>query len=580
MALTNQQVQAAYLAIIGRPAEGSAVTWAIDSFADLASLVSSIIDIRKGGDFSNSKETFVENLYQNLLGRASDAEGKEFWLKALNDGASYAQVAQGFINAVLGQSQTEDLYKLQNKLDVAEKISAQIPSFTGSEANLVQIMSNVAADTKIEDLSNDLEQFKGQNVNVASVSVNTAADNDTATEGSEEHASVFNATVSILDNKISTEESSLLLNGSTNYKDTLNLTLKSSKDTKGKQNAVDLGDVLANVSGIKVINLNVKDNNIAGVSGEVKDFDLKIDGTSQDTISVSGRKTVDTGAGNDTITVKGAATVIAGAGNDGITLDKDNASGTTISIDGGAGRDTVTFSGDDNNADYKKVTLSSIEILAGKGTVSKTLLDGKSYDLASGADLKVAAANGIDLGKISMVTDVTDGKISIDGVASGTVKLSAKDASIKETITLAADAKNNVIVTNTASGDKVDVSELAYAGNTFASAATGAKFETKKGFNIDLKGVSGAKSVDGYNLDTLKAYMTDSNFEFTTSASNNEALVFITNTGDSTEKTGIYLVKGGAANAKTVESVQLIATVDQDIQASGVSLTANTIVFA
>ena len=76
MALTNQQVQAAYLAIIGRPAEGSAVTWAIDSFADLASLVSSIIDIRKGGDFSNSKETFVENLYQNLLGRASDERVK------------------------------------------------------------------------------------------------------------------------------------------------------------------------------------------------------------------------------------------------------------------------------------------------------------------------------------------------------------------------------------------------------------------------------------------------------------------------------------------------------------------------
>ena len=76
MALTNQQVQAAYLAITGRPAEGSAVTWASASFADVASLVSSIIDIRKGGDFSNNKETFVENLYQNLLGRASDERVK------------------------------------------------------------------------------------------------------------------------------------------------------------------------------------------------------------------------------------------------------------------------------------------------------------------------------------------------------------------------------------------------------------------------------------------------------------------------------------------------------------------------
>ena len=97
MALTNQQVQAAYLAIIGRPAEGSAVTWASGSFADLASLVSSIIDIRKGGDFSNNKETFVENLYQNLLGRPSDAEGKAFWLNALNNGTSREDLIASFI---------------------------------------------------------------------------------------------------------------------------------------------------------------------------------------------------------------------------------------------------------------------------------------------------------------------------------------------------------------------------------------------------------------------------------------------------------------------------------------------------
>ncbi|MDD7324379.1 MAG: DUF4214 domain-containing protein, partial [Campylobacter lanienae] len=105
MALTNQQVQQVFLAITGRPAEGQAVAWGANSLS-IADLANSVIDIRKGADFANNKDTFIENLYQNLLGRASDAEGKEFWLKVLNDGASYGDVVAQFINAVLVQSQT------------------------------------------------------------------------------------------------------------------------------------------------------------------------------------------------------------------------------------------------------------------------------------------------------------------------------------------------------------------------------------------------------------------------------------------------------------------------------------------
>ena len=559
MALTNQQVQQVFLAITGRPAEGQAVTWGANSLS-IAALANSVIDIRKGADFTNNKETFIENLYKNLLGRASDAEGKEFWLKVLNDGASYGDVVAQFINAVLVQNQTADLYTLENKLGVAEQISAQIPSFTGSEANLVQIMSNVTADTTIEDLSNDIEDFKGQNVNVANVSVNTKADNGTATEGSEEHASVFNATVSILDNKINSNESSLLLNGSTNYKDTLNLTLKSSKNATEKQTNVDLGNVLNDVENIDVINLNVKDDNIAGVSGTVTDFDLKIDGTSKDTISVSSGKTVDTGAGDDTITVKGKATVIAGAGNDKIILDKD-ASGATISIDGGAGRgDTVTFSGD-NTADYTKVTLSSIEILDGKGAVSKTLLDGKSYNLASGADLKVSADNGIDLSKISMVTDVTGGKIAINDVASGTVKLSAKDAGIKETIKLAKDDKdaNVVTITGIASGDALDLTAIADLSGVTSNAA---KFSSGTAIsNSNIKFVDARE-----NIDTVgKALKLLSAGSFTNSTA--KALIAF---NDGNGKAYLYSAKGNSANSSisNEDQLKLIAIVDNNIDTS------------
>ena len=69
MALTNQQVQQAYLAVIGRPAEGDAVAWASVAAPNVASLVNLIAATRNNTDFNKNNTTFVENLYMNLLGR-------------------------------------------------------------------------------------------------------------------------------------------------------------------------------------------------------------------------------------------------------------------------------------------------------------------------------------------------------------------------------------------------------------------------------------------------------------------------------------------------------------------------------
>ena len=572
MALTNQQVQQVFLAIAGRPAEGSAVTWGANSLS-IAALANAVVDIRKGADFANSKETFVENLYQNLLGRASDAEGKEFWLKALNDGASYGDVLAQFINAVLAQSQTADLYTIRNKLNIAEQISAKVATFQGgaaAEAQLKDIMNNVQENTTLDNIQDDLNTFQGQHSNVTNVTVKQGAEE--ATKGSEEHATNYTATLDY------SKDGEIQIEGSTNYGDTLNLKVKGSDDTDNF--------TLSGVSNVSTINLDLSDAKIKtsdistdSVSG-LKNLTIK--GASEDTVTVNTKGvTVDTGAGIDTINVGIASTIKAGAGNDNI--DVSAATDVTVSVDGGAGTDTVIL-GNLTTDNFKKLSLTSVEILSGKGELSYATLNGKSFKLADDAtELSVSAKDksGINLSSIKMNGDVTGGKIAIKDVSKGTVKLSATDAGINETIKLGAiGAKDKVIVTNTASGDKMDVSGLAYSSNTFSGAATSAKFETKKGFNIDLKGVSGAKSVDGYNFDTLKAHMGSTNFAFSSAAEKNEALVFITNTGDSTGKTGIYLVKGGEGSATTVQSVQLIATVDQDIQASSTSLTGNAIVFA
>ena len=83
MALTNQQVQQAYLSVLGRPAEGDAVLWG-SLATDVPGLINTIITIRNGVDFNKDNTIFVQNLYENLLGRTGDDEGLSFWVASLH----------------------------------------------------------------------------------------------------------------------------------------------------------------------------------------------------------------------------------------------------------------------------------------------------------------------------------------------------------------------------------------------------------------------------------------------------------------------------------------------------------------
>ena len=98
MALTTTQVNTAFLAALARPAEGSAATWGAGSL-NLDSLLNSIF-------IAENTEDFVESLYTELLGRASDAEGKAFWNSLLSTSTKEAVLAQ-FKAAVLAAGQAD-----------------------------------------------------------------------------------------------------------------------------------------------------------------------------------------------------------------------------------------------------------------------------------------------------------------------------------------------------------------------------------------------------------------------------------------------------------------------------------------
>ena len=551
MALTNQQVQQVFLAIAGRPAEGSAVTWGANSLS-IAALANSVIDIRKGADFANSKETFVENLYSQLLGRPSDAEGKEFWLKALNDGASYGDVLAQFINAVLAQPSSADLYTLQNKVSIAEQISAKVATFQGgkdAEAQLKTLMDGVTSSTTFEDEAENVNTFVGQYTTVASKTVKQS--DEEAASGSETSATTFNATYTIgADGEIKIE-------GSTSYHDNLNLKVKGTADEK---TLTSIGDV-KNVSGN--INIDMSDSNAAAVELSTSNLGgaskLNITGKSVDKITVD----------------NGISSVNTGAGNDAITLDSTKKITTTV--DGGAGTDAVILT----NANSAGVTLKNVEILAGTGKVSKTALtsvkqlgseDTETYgDAVGAADITVTklGTSGINLSSLKAGENVTTAKISLQDVKGGTITLSkTEDNEIEETVKLDAKAAS-VKINNIHAGDKLDLKATALSSVSAASA----KSESTTILDKDFMFFNGKGTVDT----VLKAVEALSGV--TSMASTAKALVAFNN--DAGNKAYLYSIVGNTTTGSVQkEQLKLIAIVDNNIDTNDKATTAGIIEFA
>lgn len=405
MALTNQQVQQAYLAVIGRPAEGDAVAWASVAAPNVASLVNLIAATRNNTDFNKNNTTFVENLYMNLLGREGDEEGIKFWSDALTAGTSFGDLVMKFSSAAL--STTEDMYTLQNKLAVAEQISTKIKTFTpsiASEAKLKSMMSVVDAETSIDDIQEDINSFIGQYVNGKKTTVKPGAEEPT--KGSDEYAQTYNATI-----KLGAEEGGINIEGSTTYNDTLNLTVKGTAE-----NGTLTGSDIGSISNLYAINLNLRDSRIKESTLNTKDLagaaEVVIKGKSNDTFTVdSAMTTLDTGDGDDTINVNNnVETLKAGNGND--TIIASNAKVTTL--DAGNGDDKITVT---------KSTISTLN--AGNGNDIITLGDGAKVS-------KLNAGNGDDTISVSSKANVANA--TIDGGA-GTNSLKLTDGKVDLTKT-------------------------------------------------------------------------------------------------------------------------------------------------
>ncbi len=484
MALTNQQVQQAYLAILGRPAEGDAVLWG-SLATDVPGLINTIIFIRNGVDFNKDNTIFVQNLYENLLGRTGDDEGLSFWVAALNAGMNHGELVTSFISSA---AQTlNDLYTIQNKLALAEQISTQIKTIKGgapAEAKLKALMNTIDDKTSINDIQEDINHFIGQFNEAKKVTVKPGADEPT--QGSDEHASTYNATVNLND-----EKTDLNIEGSTSFDDTLNLTVKGSS-SNNTFNSSDIGQL----SNLNTINLNLRDSRLTNSNITTSDLgaqNLKIKGTSADNITVNSQMSLlDTGDGGDTLSVnKSVESIKTGKGNDKVTINAkvgtlDTSAGNdnikvnaqVNSIDAGSGNDIIDLAagskinklnagaGDDiinisqkaniKNAlidggagfnslklydglvDLTQTTLSGINALSGEARLKLSQIGAQNFILGverldnfaeptgvfDTAKLEIKAEQGsMDLSKLAIAEDSTGHELKILDVKNSAIKL-------------------------------------------------------------------------------------------------------------------------------------------------------------
>ena len=524
--LTNEQfVDYIYLNYISKPAdaEGKAFWLALlNTTNDREALVSQFIAAAKANEedisgFEAANSTFIETLYQNLLGRSSDTDGLKYWQDAMSAGMSQSALVAAFISAALSNTASDDYATVTAKLNVANAISS---SFYGFKAGLSDadkkaalsemknIITKTDANTTVEDEQDDINNLVGNYQ--SNTNKGFTLKNDKL-EGSETGATTFVGSVNLVDKSKSTLTTADSATGDKAFTNTLKVNVTSDKDHNNFVFANHVsGDNLKNIANLEINNGSA---NVTLDAADVAVFtnNISLTGTGADKVTVSGSNVsvLDTGAGDDTITLENSgsvATLKAGAGNDTVSV----ASGATIktvdlgagndtislasgasvaTIDGGAGRDTLKLDASGANVDFSKIeSISGIEIIELTGTGASSGAD-ISYNAIKDTNAKFALLAS-DSGALTIkagdnatinLTGVSAAEgnkatITISEVGSGgtaaTVKLSAKDG-IAETIKVDATAKaeNAVKITGIAADDKLNATAAGVASSVSGSAS-------------------------------------------------------------------------------------------------------------
>ncbi|MDD0855904.1 DUF4214 domain-containing protein [Campylobacter magnus] len=452
-------VESLYTALLGRAsdAEGKAfwlsAAGATPNRADVVSQFIAAVQAQEGTADANAfaaiqaedkalASAWVESLYNNLAGRASDAEGLDFWTNAIvSFTMTPAQVAASFAAALALQGNTtEDGQNFAAKLGVADNFTANFKDFnslvTANEKaeqlkNLVTMMNGVNKDSQVDQYTQEITKITDEYQKIAAIQF-TAADDDNlgidpeTGESNLKGAANFTGTYNLTDPTKGTIQSSDSATGTEAYL-TDTLTVNVTGYDKTNRADFNLSD-LPSTSSVEKLVIN---NGAANVNGSVAgDFQyINVNGTGRFEITANTNNalkdvSLNSAASKDgeinTFTTGNALDSIkTGAGDDELIILNT----VSKSINTGAGKDTVTVTTLGKNA--------TADLGAGDDTFNGSLDEGAKLNGGAGDDTlnigsvgknaSISAGTGDDTIKLQQGINHTDGKgnpistVEIDG---------------------------------------------------------------------------------------------------------------------------------------------------------------------
>ena len=532
-------VESLYTALLGRAsdAEGKAfwlsVAGATPNRADVVAQFIAAVQSQEGTADANAFATiqaedkalanaWVESLYNNLAGRASDAEGLDFWTNAIvSFTMTPAQVAASFAAALALQGNTtEDGQNYLAKQGVADNFTANFKDFnnllTANEKatslnSLVTMMNGVNKDSQVEQYTEEITKFSGEYQNIKAIQFTTKDDDNLGVDPETGEPNTtsgvnFTGTYNLTDETKGTIQSSDSVTGNENYKtDTLTVNVIGyNKDDNTKQ-TLDLDTSLPSVTSVERLNIN---NGAATVDGTLNGFDyITVNGTGKfnitnatssdpavglkDIVLSSGAtkegqtgNTFNTGEkvqsfkstnGDDKVTLAGVEKSIeTGAGKDDITIN--GTLGQNATLDAGAGNDTVKIDDIAKNASIKlgagddKLTIKSTASANTNIDNDNNIIATIDIDAGTGTNDELVLQNGAlveatDLSAIKSIKGVE--KLVLDnqntvGLAAHTLKASAISG---QSIELSKTATHNItkgfdLILDAKGATNIDLSKL------------------------------------------------------------------------------------------------------------------------
>ena len=479
MALTTTQVNAAYVALLGRAAEGSAANWAAGSLTEeaLAQTILSIDDSFKNDvERKATNADFVDALYSELLGKAGDAEGKTFWTNALNSGLSKEQVKLQFINAAKANNENLSAFYAENELFVNNVYGNLLGRGADSDglkfwadalnngASKASVIANIITAIQAQPASEDFKTFSAKMAVANTISEKfsgfkaglNADQKQAALDTMKQIIQSTTADVKPTDETIKTSIDSLV----GNYE------RESLYNFRVSEESYDLGNAESTNSQTFRGTINLIDDKKSTYTNKANVKTGKYsDSLIIDVVSNQANKTLD------------ATKITAVAGIDSLTINNGTADVTNLSSTGF--KENIKVTGAANVSGSVNSTLNYLEVSTGAGKTATIAVNAnlKEYK-ATGTgkdDITVSGATSIKVDTIN--TGAGDDSLTVSGAnasLTGTIDLGTG----KDTLTVSGASISGATINLGAGDDKIIINSVEANGLKGATIDGGAGRDT------------------------------------------------------------------------------------------------------